>query len=103
MLDYEVLKLIWWWLMVFLLIGFTLTGGFDLGVAILLPFAGKNDDERRLVINSVGPTWEGNQVWLVTVGAALEMVTLAELAEVAVPDQVELVAVCTQEKLSFTR
>ncbi|WP_205836405.1 cytochrome d ubiquinol oxidase subunit II [Iodobacter violaceini] len=71
MLDYEVLKLIWWGLMVFLLIGFTLTGGFDLGVAILLPFVGKTDEERRLVINSVGPTWEGNQVWLVTVGAAL--------------------------------
>ncbi|MEN9658026.1 MAG: cytochrome d ubiquinol oxidase subunit [Pseudomonadota bacterium] len=71
MLDYEVLKLIWWGLMIFLLIGFTLTGGFDLGVAILLPFVGKTDDERRLVINSVGPTWEGNQVWLVTVGAAL--------------------------------
>ncbi|MFC7419245.1 cytochrome d ubiquinol oxidase subunit II [Iodobacter arcticus] len=71
MLDYEVLKLIWWALMLFLLIGFTLTGGFDLGVAILLPFVGKTDDERRLVINSVGPTWEGNQVWLVTIGAAL--------------------------------
>jgi cytochrome bd ubiquinol oxidase subunit II len=71
MFDYEVLKLIWWGLMVFLIIGFTLTGGFDLGVAILLPFAGKTDEERRLVINSVGPTWEGNQVWLVTIGAAL--------------------------------
>lgn len=71
MFDYETLKLIWWGLMIFLLIGFTLTGGFDLGVAILLPFVGKTDDERRLVINSVGPTWEGNQVWLVTVGAAL--------------------------------
>ena len=62
MFDYEVLKLIWWLFVGLLLIGFVLTAGFDLGVAILLPFVGKNDEERRVIINSIGATWEGNQV-----------------------------------------
>jgi cytochrome d ubiquinol oxidase subunit II len=69
--DYETLRLIWWALLGALLIGFAITGGFDLGVAILLPFLGKNDTERRVIINSVGATWEGNQVWFVTAGGAL--------------------------------
>ena len=69
--DYETLRLIWWALLGALLIGFAITGGFDLGVAILLPFLGNNDTERRVIINSVGATWEGNQVWLVTAGGAL--------------------------------
>ncbi|MGR9116640.1 MAG: cytochrome d ubiquinol oxidase subunit II [Gammaproteobacteria bacterium] len=70
-LDYETLRFIWWLFLGALLIGFAVTGGFDLGVAILLPFLGKNDEERRVIINSIGPTWEGNQVWLVTGGGAL--------------------------------
>lgn len=69
--DYETIRLIWWALLGALLIGFAITGGFDLGVAILLPFLGKNDTERRVIINSVGATWEGNQVWFVTAGGAL--------------------------------
>lgn len=69
--DYETMRLIWWALLGALLIGFAITGGFDLGVAILLPFLGKNDAERRVIINSVGATWEGNQVWFVTAGGAL--------------------------------
>jgi len=69
--DYETLRLIWWALLGALLIGFAITGGFDLGVAILLPFLGKNDTERRVIINSIGATWEGNQVWFVTAGGAL--------------------------------
>ncbi|MCX7108357.1 MAG: cytochrome d ubiquinol oxidase subunit II [Methylococcales bacterium] len=71
MFDYETMRLIWWGLLGALLIGFAITGGFDLGVAILLPFLGKNDTERRVIINSVGATWEGNQVWFVTAGGAL--------------------------------
>ncbi len=71
MFDYESLRLIWWALLGALLIGFAITGGFDLGVAILLPFLGKNDTERRVIINSIGATWEGNQVWFVTAGGAL--------------------------------
>ncbi|MFZ0485542.1 MAG: cytochrome d ubiquinol oxidase subunit II, partial [Arenicellales bacterium] len=68
--DYETLKLIWWLFVGVLLIGFALMDGFDLGVAALLPFTGRNDDERRVVINSIGPVWEGNQVWLITAGGA---------------------------------
>lgn len=70
-LDYATLKVIWWALVGILLIGYALTDGYDLGVATLLPFVGKTDQERRLVINSIGPMWEGHQVWLITGGGAL--------------------------------
>jgi cytochrome d ubiquinol oxidase subunit II len=69
--DYETMRLIWWGLLGALLIGFAITDGFDLGVAILLPFLGKNDTERRIIINSIGSVWEGNQVWFITAGGAL--------------------------------
>jgi cytochrome d oxidase subunit CydB len=69
--DYETLKLIWWLFVGALLIGFALMDGFDLGIGSLLPFLGKNDVERRVIINSIGPTWDGNQVWLITAGGAL--------------------------------
>lgn len=70
-IDYETLRLIWWLLMGALLIGFTLTDGFDLGTAALLPFVAKTDAERRMVINSIGATWEGNQVWFILGGGAI--------------------------------
>jgi cytochrome d ubiquinol oxidase subunit II len=70
LLDYETLKVIWWLLVGVLLIGFALTDGFDMGIGTLLPFIGRNDDERRVIINSIGPTWEGNQVWFITAGGA---------------------------------
>jgi cytochrome d ubiquinol oxidase subunit II len=70
-MDYATLKLIWWVLIGVLLIGFALTDGFDMGAAILLPFIGRTDDERRIVVNTVGATWEGNQVWLITAGGAM--------------------------------
>ncbi len=69
--DYETLKLIWWLFVGVLLVGFAITDGFDLGVGALLPFLGKNDDERRVIINSIGPTWDGNQVWFITAGGAV--------------------------------
>ena len=69
--DYETLRVIWWGLLGVLLIGFALTDGFDLGAAALLPFVGKTDEERRQVINAVGPTWEGNQVWFILGGGAI--------------------------------
>ncbi|MGC1302740.1 MAG: cytochrome d ubiquinol oxidase subunit II [Caulobacteraceae bacterium] len=69
--DYAVLRVIWWGLVGVLLIGFTLTDGFDLGVAALLPFVARKDDERRMVINTIGPTWEGNQVWFILGGGAI--------------------------------
>ncbi len=71
LIDYETLKLIWWIFVGVLLIGFALTDGFDMGIGTLLPFLGKNDEERRVIINSIGPTWEGNQVWFVTAGGAI--------------------------------
>ncbi|MBZ9935303.1 cytochrome d ubiquinol oxidase subunit II [Mesorhizobium sp. BR1-1-16] len=70
-LDYETLRLIWWLLLGVLLIGFAIMDGFDLGVGALLPFVARNDDERRIVINSIGPVWEGNQVWLILGGGAI--------------------------------
>ncbi|MDP2779973.1 cytochrome d ubiquinol oxidase subunit II [Devosia sp.] len=70
-LDYETLRLIWWALLGILLIGFAVMGGRDLGVGALLPFVARTDAERRVLINVVGPTWEGNQVWLVLGGGAI--------------------------------
>ena len=69
--DYTTLRLIWWGLLGVLLIAFALTDGFDLGVGALLPFVAKTDEERRMVINTVGATWEGNQVWFIVGGAAI--------------------------------
>lgn len=71
LISYETLRLIWWLLIGVLLIGFAVTDGFDLGTGILLPFAGKTDLERRIIINSIGPVWEGNQVWLILGGGAI--------------------------------
>lgn len=70
-LDYETLKLIWWLFIGVLLIGFAVTDGFDMGVTAWLPFLGRNDDERRVIINTIGAVWEGNQVWFVTAGGAI--------------------------------
>jgi cytochrome d ubiquinol oxidase subunit II len=70
-LDYETLKLVWWLLVGILLIGFVITDGFDMGAGALLPFLGKTDEERRVIINTVGPHWDGNQVWFITAGGAI--------------------------------
>lgn len=70
-LDYATLRVIWWALVGVLLIGFAILDGADMGVAALLPFVAKTDAERRAVINTVGPTWEGNQVWFILGGGAL--------------------------------
>ena len=71
MFDFETLKVIWWLLLGVLLIGFAIMDGFDLGVGMLLPFVARGDTERRVVINTVGPVWEGNQVWLILGGGAI--------------------------------
>ncbi len=70
-LDYEMLRLIWWALLGILLIGFAIMGGMDLGVGALMPAVARTDEERRVLINLIGPTWEGNQVWLVLGGGAI--------------------------------
>lgn len=71
MIDYEVLRFIWWLLIGVLLIGFAVTDGFDMGVGMLTRFLGRNDTERRIMINSIAPHWDGNRVWLITAGGAL--------------------------------
>jgi cytochrome d ubiquinol oxidase subunit II len=71
MLDYETLRVIWWALLGILLIGFAIMDGFDLGTAALLPFVARSDIERRVAINTVGPVWEGNQVWFILGGGAI--------------------------------
>jgi cytochrome bd ubiquinol oxidase subunit II len=71
MFDYEIMRLIWWALLGILLIGFAVMDGFDLGVATLLPVVARTDIERRIVINTIGPVWEGNQVWLILGGGAI--------------------------------
>ncbi|MDA8028604.1 MAG: cytochrome d ubiquinol oxidase subunit II [Nitrospiraceae bacterium] len=71
MFDYATLKFLWWVLVVVLLIGFAVMDGFDMGVGALLPFLGKNDTERRVLLNSIGAHWEGNQVWFITAGGAV--------------------------------
>ncbi|AIC31735.1 cytochrome d ubiquinol oxidase subunit II [Rhizobium sophoriradicis] len=71
LIDYETLRLIWWLLLGVILIAFATTGGFDLGVGTLLPFVARTDAERRVAINTIGATWEGNQVWLILGGGAI--------------------------------
>lgn len=71
MFDYETIRVIWWVLIGVVGIAFALTEGFDFGIGTLLPFIGKTDLERRVIINTVGATWEGNQVWLVLLGGAI--------------------------------
>ncbi|MCW8346535.1 cytochrome d ubiquinol oxidase subunit II [Vibrio sp. ZSDZ65] len=71
MFDYEILRFIWWVLIGVLFAGFAITDGFDMGVGALVPVIGKTDTQRRVMINSIAPHWDGNQVWLITAGGAL--------------------------------
>lgn len=64
------LNTVWFVLIAVLYTGFFLLEGFDYGVGILLPFVGKTDAERRAIINTIGPFWDGNEVWLLTAGGA---------------------------------
>jgi cytochrome bd ubiquinol oxidase subunit II len=69
-MSYEFLQILWFILIAVLWIGFFFLEGFDFGVGMLLPFLGKKDEERRAIINTIGPTWDGNEVWLLTAGGA---------------------------------
>src|SRR5579859_7457266 len=71
MFDYEVLRVIWWLILGVLLIGFAIMDGFDFGVAALLKIVGRSDDERRALIETIEPVWEGNQVWFILGGGAV--------------------------------
>ena len=70
MLDYETLRIIWWLLLGVVLAGFAVTDGFDLGAVAFVRTLGRNDEERRALIETFEPFWEGNQVWLVLGGGA---------------------------------
>lgn len=69
--DYETLRLIWWLILGALLIGFALMDGFDLGVGATFRFVGRNDEERRALLESIEPVWDGNQVWFILAGGAV--------------------------------
>src|SRR5687767_5214628 len=69
-MDYEALRVIWWGLLGVLLIGFMVTDGFDLGVAALLRVLAKSEDERVVLLETIEPVWEGNQVWFILGGGA---------------------------------
>ena len=71
MFDYETLRVIWWLLLGILLIGFAISDGFDLGVGATFRFLGRTDAERRVLLESVEPVWEGNQVWFILGGGAV--------------------------------
>jgi cytochrome bd ubiquinol oxidase subunit II len=71
LLDYETLRVIWWVLLGVLLIAFAVMDGFDLGSGMLLLFVARGDGQRRMVINAIGPVWEGNQVWLILGAGAI--------------------------------
>ena len=70
-MSYEFLQTLWFILIAVLWIGFFFLEGFDFGVGMLLPFLGKKDTERRAIINTIGPVWDGNEVWLITAGGAM--------------------------------
>jgi cytochrome bd ubiquinol oxidase subunit II len=70
-MGWETLCVVWFVLLGVLLTGYAILDGFDLGVGILHPFVPQTDRERRVSINSIGPLWDGNEVWLVTFGGAL--------------------------------
>ena len=64
-------QILWFVLILILFIGYSLLDGFDLGIGALLPFIGKTKEEKDILINSIGPVWDGNEVWLITGGGAL--------------------------------
>ncbi|OGX68365.1 MAG: cytochrome d ubiquinol oxidase subunit II, partial [Paenibacillus sp. RIFOXYA1_FULL_44_5] len=66
-----ILNTVWFMLIAVLFIGFFFLEGFDFGVGILLPFLGREDSDRRVIINTIGPFWDGNEVWFITAGGAM--------------------------------
>jgi len=70
-LDYSLMRLVWWFLIGFLWIGFAIMDGHDLGVGGLLLFVARKDEERRVLVNSIAPHWDGNQVWLITAAVGM--------------------------------
>ncbi|QQQ00595.1 cytochrome d ubiquinol oxidase subunit II [Lysobacter enzymogenes] len=71
MIDYALLRELWWLLLGVLLIGFALTDGYDLGLGAILRLIGRDDVERRMALEAIEPNWEGNQVWFILGGGAV--------------------------------
>lgn len=71
LISFEILRMIWWVLIGVLLIGFAASDGFDMGVGALLPFVAERDEEREVVVHTIAPVWEGNQVWFILGGGAI--------------------------------
>ncbi|TLY93888.1 MAG: cytochrome d ubiquinol oxidase subunit II [Gammaproteobacteria bacterium] len=69
--DYATLRLMWWLILGALLIGFAIMDGFDLGIGATFRFLGRTDEERRALLESIEPVWEGNQVWFILAGGAV--------------------------------
>lgn len=67
----DILRIIWFFLIGVLLVGYSILDGFDLGIGSLFPLLAKNEEEKRKLFNSIGPFWDGNEVWLLTGGGAL--------------------------------
>jgi len=67
----ELLQITWFVLIGVLLIGYSILDGFDLGIGVLLPILAKKDEEKKSLFNAIGPFWDGNEVWLITGGAAM--------------------------------
>src|SRR3982751_1701818 len=69
--DYQTLKVIWWAFVGLVILAFALTDGWDMGIGMLSPLLGKTDEERRVILRSIEPNWEGNQTWLVIAGGVM--------------------------------
>lgn len=71
MMDITSLRVIWWILLGVLFMGFAITDGFDLGVATLFPWVARTETQKKVVLNTIGPVWEGNQVWIILGAGAI--------------------------------
>jgi cytochrome bd ubiquinol oxidase subunit II len=65
------LSVLWFWIVAFLFVGYFVLDGFDFGVGMSLPFLGRDDTDRRVIINTIGPVWDLNETWVIVAGASL--------------------------------
>ena len=70
-MDFTTLQIVWFCLIAVLWTGYLVLEGFDYGVAMLIPFLGRTEKEKRVIVNTIGPVWDGNEVWLLTAGGAM--------------------------------
>ncbi|HWM15809.1 MAG TPA: cytochrome d ubiquinol oxidase subunit II [Microbacterium sp.] len=65
------LTVLWFWIVAFLFVGYFVLDGFDFGVGMSIPFLGRDDTDRRVLINTIGPVWDLNETWVIVAGASL--------------------------------